>query len=180
MDRDLEKKLQETQEWLQGEFAGIRTGQASPSLLDRIKVESYGSQVPLNQVGTVGIEDARTLRISVWDASQISSVEQALTEADLGVSVATDSSGVRVIFPELTSDRREQLLKLAKAKLEDARIAVRSVRDDEMKQIEKAGKDGDMSEDEVFTAKEQVQSVVEASNKSLEELFTQKEAELKQ
>ena len=180
MDYDIDKKLQETQDWLQNEFTGIRTGQASPGLLDKVHVESYGSKVPLNQVGTVGIEDARTLRVSIWDTSQISVVEQAIRDADLGVSVSTDSAGLRVIFPELTAERREQLLKLAKAKLEDARIAVRSVRDDVMKQIEKSGKEGDLSEDEVFAQKDTIQSAVDSANKTLEDLFNKKEAELNQ
>jgi len=178
MDKDLQQKLNETKEWLKNEFAGIRTGQASPGLLDRVKVESYGSTVPLNQVGTVGVEDARTLRISVWDASQVAGVEESIRNANLGVSLLTDSSGLRVIFPELTSERRVQLNKLAKTKLEEARIAVRSVRDEAMKQIEKGGKNGDLSEDEVFEQKDDVQNQVEESNKSLEQLFNQKEAEL--
>ena len=103
MDKDLQQKLNETKDWLKNEFSGIRTGQASPGLLDRVKVESYGSTVPLNQVGTVGVEDARTLRISVWDASQIAGVEESIRNANLGVSLVTDSPGLRVIFPELTS-----------------------------------------------------------------------------
>ena len=178
MDTDLQKRLQETKEWLQREYAGIRTGQASPALLDGVRVPSYGSQVPLNQVGTVSIEDARTLRVSVWDSSQISSIEQALIDADLGISVATDSAGLRVIFPELTAERREQLLKLAKTKLEDARIRVRTNRDDAMKHIDAAEKAGDMSEDERFAEKEKVQKVVDEVNKGLESLFAQKETEL--
>src|SRR5690606_2188232 len=102
------------------------------------------------QVGSVGIEDARTLRISVWDKGAVSAIEKAIREADLGVSTVADSSGLRVIFPELTSERRTQLLKLAKSKLEDARISVRSVRDEAMKAIDKAQKDGDISEDDRF------------------------------
>jgi ribosome recycling factor len=180
MDKDLQQKLNETKDWLKNEFSGIRTGQASPGLLDRVKVESYGSTVPLNQVGTVGVEDARTLRISVWDASQIAGVEESIRNANLGVSLVTDSSGLRVIFPELTSERRVQLNKLAKTKLEEARIAVRSARDEAMKQIEKDGKSGDLSEDEVFDKKEEVQNQIDDINRDLEQLFTQKESELKQ
>ena len=179
MDLELQKKLQEVKEWLQKEFSGIRTGQASPGLLDSVKVESYGSKMPLNQVGTIGVEDARTLRVSVWDASVVKAAEDAIRDANLGVSVVGDSSGLRVIFPELTSDRREQLLKLAKAKQEDARISVRAVRDEAMKQIEKSEKDGDISEDEKFTKKDAVQSEVEKSNLALEALYAQKESELK-
>lgn len=179
MDTEIKQKLQEAKEWLQKEFSGIRTGQASPALLDSIKVESYGALLPLNQVGTVGIEDARTLRVSVWDASAVKAAEEAIREADLGVSVVGDSSGLRVIFPELTSERREQLLKLAKSKLEDARISVRALRDDAMKVIEKSEKAGEIGEDEKFTKKEAVQNAVDESNRSLEALFEQKETELK-
>lgn len=179
MHTEIQKKLQDIKEWLKKEYAGIRTGQASPALLDGVKVESYGSMVPLNQVGTVGVEDARTLRISVWDSSQVNSIETSIREADLGVSLVTDSSGLRVIFPELTSERREQLLKLAKSKLEDSRISVRGARDEAMKEIDKLGKNGDLSEDEVFTKKEVVQKAVENINKELDMLLAAKEAELK-
>lgn len=178
MENTIQKRLDEIKTWLQGEFSGIRTGQASPSLLDSVKAESYGSMMPLNQMASVGIEDARTLRISPWDVTQIPVIEKALQDADLGISIATDSAGVRAVFPELTVERREQLQKLAKSKLEDARIRVRSVRDDAMKEIEKQEKDGDISEDEKFTKKELVQGKIDASNKSLETSYEQKEAEL--
>ena len=179
MDTDIKQRLAETKDWLQKEYAGIRTGQANPGLLDGVKVESYGSFMPLNQVGSIGIEDARTLRISLWDSSQVGKVEQAIRDAELGVSVVADSAGLRVIFPELTSERREQLLKLAKAKHEDARIAVRAIRDEAMKAIEKAEKDGDISEDERFTKRDAVQVAIDAVNKELEELYNHKDQELK-
>ena len=178
MEGDIAKRLQESVTWLEKEFAGIRSGQASPQLLDAIKVESYGAIVPLQQVGGINVEDARTLRVSVWDAGGIAAVEQAIREADLGVSVSTDSAGLRVIFPELTSERREQLLKLAKGKLEDARITVRSVRDDVMKDIDAAEKAGDISEDDKFARKESVQEAVADTNKKLEALYQNKETEL--
>ncbi|MBP6923959.1 MAG: ribosome recycling factor [Candidatus Pacebacteria bacterium] len=175
---NISDKLKEVNEWLIKEYAGIRTGQASPMLLDGVKVESYGSYLPINQVGSVNIEDARTLRISVWDKGAVSAIERAIQEANLGISTASDSDGVRVIFPDLTSERRVQLLKLAKSKLEDARISVRAVRDESMKAIDKAQKDGDISEDDKFSQKEKVQNQVDDANRSLEALFTQKEIEL--
>jgi ribosome recycling factor len=178
MDSTVSDKLKEVQEWLQKEYAGIRTGQASPMLLDSVKVESYGSYMPLNQVGSINIEDARTLRISVWDKGAVSAIEKAIREADLGISTVSDSDGVRVIFPELTSERRTQLMKLAKSKLEDARISVRAVRDEVMKSLDRQQKDGDISEDEKFSQKEKVQSQVDATNRTLEALFDKKEAEL--
>ena len=176
---DIKQKLNEVKEWLQKEYAGIRTGKSSPALLDSIRVESYGSYMPVNQVANISTEDARTLRVSPWDSSMISAIERAIQDADLGVSLATDSSGVRVIFPELTIERRAQLQKLAKSKLEDARIRVRAVRDDVMKNIDKSEKDGDISEDQKFTQKDAAQKAVDETNRALESLFDQKEVELK-
>jgi len=175
---DFDARMKETTDWLGNEFASIRTGQATPALLDSIKVDSYGSKVPLNQVGSVGVEDARTLRISPWDASSIHDIETAITEADLGVSVATDSAGLRVVFPELTSERREQLLKLAKHKLEDARVSVRSARDERKKDLDKQEKDGELSKDDKFSEMESIQKQVDVTNKSLEDLYHKKETEI--
>ena len=178
MDGDLEKRLHSITDWLTNEYAGIRTGQATPALLDSITVEQYGAKVPINQIGSVGVEDARTLRISPWDAGSIAALEQAITEADLGVSVATDSAGLRVIFPELTSERRDQLVKLAKQKLEDARVSVRSARDDAMKKIDAAQKAGDISEDECFGQKDTVQKHIDTTNTTLDTLCNKKEQEI--
>lgn len=175
---DFEKRSKELQEWLRQEFTGIRTGQAAPALLDSVKVESYGAVVPLQQVGSIGIEDARTLRVSPWDVGAIKSIETAINDSDLGVSVATDSQGLRVIFPELTADRRQQLLRLAKAKHEEARVSLRSARDEAMKEIDKAEKDGDISEDEKFTKRESLQKKVDAVNIALDEMLKEKEAEI--
>jgi ribosome recycling factor len=175
---DFQKRAQEITAWLEREYTSIRSGQATPGLLDGIKVSSYGTLVPLNQVGSVSVEDARTLRISLWDAGQVSTVETAIREADLGLSVVTDSSGLRVIFPELTSERRSQLLKLAKSKLEDARVSLRSIRDEVMKQIDKDEKAGEISEDQKFSQKEAVQKVVDETNRQLEAHLVRKEAEV--
>jgi ribosome recycling factor len=171
-------RLTEIREWLEKEFSAIRTGRATPTLLDGIRVEAYGSMMPLNQVGSVGVEDARTIRIAPWDTTQIAAIERALREADLGVSVMTDSAGVRVVFPELTGERRQQLKKLAKGKLEEARIAVRGARDEAQKEVERQFKDGDISEDDKFAAKERLQKLVDDANRTLEALFDKKDSEL--
>ncbi len=178
MDETQKKRFTDIVEWLDKEFSTIRTGQATPTLLDGVRVESYGSMLPLNQVGSVGIEDARTLRISPWDATQVKAVEKAIADANLGLSVMADSSGVRVIFPELTGERRQQLVKLAKSKLEDARVSVKAVRDDIMKAIDAAEKSGDMSQDDKFVQKEEAQKLVDAANRALEARFSEKEAEI--
>jgi ribosome recycling factor len=116
--------------------------------------------------------------VSVWDASLIKEVERGITASDLGVSVAADSTGLRVIFPTLTSERRVQLLKLAKAKLEEARVSIRGARDEAMKDIDAKEKGGEMSEDDKFGAKEILQKKVDAGNSSLEAHYSQKEKEI--
>jgi ribosome recycling factor len=175
---NLKKKIAETEDWLKKEFSGVRTGRATPALLDNIKVDSYGSRLPLNQVGTVGVEDARTLRVSPWDASQVKEVEKAITVANLGVSVAVDDRGIRVSFPELTSERRESLMKLAKTKVEDAKITLRGARDEVWNDIQRKEKEGEMGEDEKFRSKEDMQKLIDAGNKSFEELLKKKEVEI--
>jgi len=175
---DFESRLQTIVVWLTNEYGGIRTGQATPQLLDSVKVESYGSLMPINQVASIGIEDARTIRVSPWDSSIVKSLETAIRDADLGVSVVADSSGLRIIFPELTGDRRTQLLKLAKSKLEDARVSVRSARDEVMKELEKQQKENEISEDEKFAKKEDTQKKVDTVNRTLDALYEKKELEI--
>ncbi len=174
----LKNKIKETEDWMKKEYTGIRTGMASPQLLDSIQVESYGQRMPLNQVGSVSIADPRSLLVTPWDASQVKAVEKAITVANLGVSLKTDEKGVRVFFPELTSERREMLMKVAKEKQEQAKITLRGVRDEVVKDIEAKEKEGGMGEDERFRFKAEMQKLVDAGNKALEEIFTKKEKEI--
>lgn len=176
--KPFDTKLKDATEWLLREYSTIRTGRATPALLDMIEIEAYGSRMRLEQVGSVGVEDARTLRISLWDKGQIKSVEKAIVDANLGLSVMSDDKGIRVIFPELTSDRRAQLLKLAKSKLEEARVAVRKSRDEAMKDLDAREKEGDMGEDEKFKLKEDIQKRVDGANRALDEALSSKEAEI--
>lgn len=178
--QNFSKRGDEVVAWLEREFAGVRTGRATPALLDLVSVESYGTRVPMQNVGSVSVEDARTLRISVWDKDAIKNVEKAIVEADLGVSTVADGSGLRVIFPELTGERRTQLLKIAKAKHEEARVSLRGARDETMKEIDALEKNGEMSQDEKFSTKESLQKRVDALNASLNVLLEQKEKEIAQ
>ena len=178
--KTFDDRAAEVVDWLGKEFATIRTGRATSALLDAIRVDSYGAKVPLNQVGSIAIEDPRTLRVSAWDSGSISNIERAILDAELGVSVVVDDSGLRVVFPELTSERREQLLKVAKAKLEEARVSLRGARDEAVKEIDAAQKNGDMSEDERFNAKEDLQKKVDTKNKELSGMFDLKEKEIQQ
>lgn len=177
---EFQKKLDGVIEWLRNEYVAIRTGQANPSLLDSVRVDSYGSKVALNQVGSVGIEDARTLRISAWDSDSIGAIERALMDADLGIGVVTDSQGLRVSFPELTGERREQLIRLAKQKMEEGRVRVRNARDERMKNIESRNKAKEIGDDDARREKEQVQKQIDDTNRKLESLYEQKEKEINQ
>jgi ribosome recycling factor len=174
----LKGKIKETEDWIKKEYLGIRTGMASPQLLDSVVVESYGQRMPLNQIGSVSIVDAKSLIVTPWDASQVKAVEKAITVADLGVSLKTDEKGVRVFFPDLTSERREMLMKIAKEKLEQAKITLRGVRDETVKEIENKEKEGGMGEDDKFRFKGEMQKLVDGGNKTLEEVFIKKEKEI--
>ena len=176
--KNFDTELQEVVNWLQKELASIRTGRATVTLLDSIFVEAYGSKMPLNQVASISQEDPKTLNVHPFDASQASLVEKALNEADLGVSVSNSSTGIRVIFPELTSERRELLIRQANLKLEDARVSVRSKRDEIKKAIQEEKKSGDFSDDDERRSEEQMQNKVDLVNDKLEEMFNHKEKEI--
>ena len=164
--------------WLVAELQGLRTGRASPALLDAVQVEVYGSIMKLPQVASVTVEDARSLYILPWDKGQLKPIEKAITLADLGVGVGADDKGVRVSFPELTTERRGQLIKLLKSKLEEARVSLKGERTKAMEEIEKKQKDDELSEDDARRAKEDAQKLIDAGNKKLEELAERKEKEL--
>lgn len=174
----LKQKIDDTATWLQQELSGVRTGQAAPALLDVIKVEVYGTFTPLNQVASVTIEDSKTLRINAWDAGNVKAIERAITESNLGVSTGTDDKGVRVNFPALTTERRTQLIKVVSGKLEEARIALRHERDRVWNEIQKQEKDGEMSEDEKFRSKEEMEKLIREGNDMLQSLADAKEKEL--
>ena len=134
--------LSETGEWLKNELSSIRTGQASPAILDSVTVDSYGSRMPINQVGTVTLEGPRALRVSVWDKNLTKAIEKAIAEKDLGLSVSADDAGVRVFFPQVTTEQKEKFVKLAKDRLEEARIRVRKEREAVSGELQKLQKEG--------------------------------------
>lgn len=165
------------EDWLKKEYSSLRTGQANPALLDSVKVDSYGAPVPISQVASVTTEGARTLRITPWDASQIKEIEKAIIVASLGVSVTVDDKGLRVNVPDLTAERRTQILKIAKEKLEDARRTMRTHRDDVMKDLQAQEKAG-VGKDDIFRYKAEVQKIIDDSNKKMEEIYSKKEKEI--
>ena len=172
------KNLAACEEWLSKEYSQLHTGRAAPVLLDGVAVEAYGSFQPIKNVASVTIEDPKTLRVAPWDKTMIKEIEKGIQASNLGLSVATDSDGVRVIFPMLTTENREKLVKVLKQKLEDARISVRKAREEVQNDIEAKAKEGGFSEDDKFRAKEELQKNVDEANKELEALFEKKQTEV--
>lgn len=165
-------ELKKVEEWLSKEYGGVHSGRATPMILDNINVESYGSFMPIKNVASISIEDPKTLRIAPWDKSQIKGIESAISAANLGLSVVSDSDGVRAIFPMLTTENRTKLVKILKEKLEEARISVRQERQAEIE------KTGDLPEDDQKRAKDDIQKCVDEANQSLEAIFAKKETEV--
>lgn len=171
---DFSTKGKEVVEWLRREYTGISTGRATPAILDLVSVESYGSRTAIPHVASVTIEDPRTLRVAPWDKTQLKSIETALRDADLGLSVSVDDMGLRIFFPQLTTERRAQLVKVLKDRLEDARVKVRMLRQETQKDIEVAS----LPEDDAKRAADELQKKVEEYNRHLEDVFTKKEGEV--
>ncbi|TSC62466.1 MAG: ribosome recycling factor [Parcubacteria group bacterium Gr01-1014_48] len=172
------KSVKGVEEWLQKEFSTIRTSRASPSLLDGVFVDAYGTKMPIMQVASMASEDARTLRVAPWDMTQVKAIEKAITVANLGVSVSVDDHGIRVHFPELTGERRAMLAKLAKERLEQARITLRQERDKVWNDIQDKEHAGSIPEDVKFQAKDALQKIMDETNKRLEEMTEKKEKEI--
>lgn len=171
-------KLTEVEDWLGREYLGIRTGKAAPAVLDGVMVDSYGSKTPLKHVAAIGVEDAKTIKVTPWDRSQLGEIQKAIEAANLGLSVAPDSAGLRVIFPALTEERRKLLIKLTSEKLEDARISVRKEREKVWNEIQTDEKAGKLSEDDKFKGKDELQKLIDEANKKLEDLAKKKETEI--
>lgn len=169
---NLKNNLKKIEDWLSKEYASVHTGRATPLVLDSIMVESYGQYMPIKNIASVSVEDPKTLRIAPWDKSAIKEIEKAIQSADIGLSVLSDSDGVRAIFPMLTTETRQKLVKVLKEKLEDARISVRKERQTEMDNLD------DLTEDEQKRAKDEIQKTVDESNKNLEAIFNKKEVEV--
>lgn len=175
---EFKRASESTLEWLKSEYTGIRTGRAMPSILDRVSIIAYGSPMSINQLATVSIEDSRTLRIVPWDKEVAKDIDKSIRESNLGLSVALDAAGLRVSFPELTGERRTMLSKLAREKLEESRIRVRSEREKSIATFERKLKDGILSEDDKFKFKSELQKLVDEANQKLEELTIKKEKEI--
>lgn len=177
---DLKRRMDGAISALDKEFQGLRTGRASVNLLEPIMVDAYGSKMPINQVGTVGVPEPRMLTVQVWDKTMTKAVEKAIRESDLGLNPQVDGQLLRIPLPDLSEERRGELAKVAAKYAESARIAVRNVRRDGMDSLKKAEKDGDLSQDERHLYEEEVQEMTDKFVSRIDEALGSKEKEIMQ
>ena len=178
--KDIQRRMDGALEVLHREFSGLRTGRASTSLLDPITIDAYGQQMPMNQVGTVGVPEPRMLTVQVWDKGFVSSVEKAIRDSDLGLNPASDGQLVRIPIPPLNEERRVEITKIAGKYAEETRIAVRNVRRHAMDELKKAEKDGDISQDEHHDYDGETQVLTDEYIKKIDDALHHKEEEIMQ
>lgn len=175
---DLTKRMSGAVDTFNNRLKGLRTGRASVSLLDSIQVDSYGNRVPLNQVGTVNAPEARLLTVQVWDQSIAPSVEKAIANSDLGLNPVTDGNLVRVPIPDLSEERRREIVKIASQYAEEGRIAVRNVRRDGMDSLKKMEKDSEISKDEHKSFSDDIQKLTDKHIEMIDSKLKEKEADI--
>lgn len=177
---DLVRRMDGTVAVLRKEFAGLRTGRATPSLLDPVTVEAYGAQMPINQVATVNVPEPRMISVQVWDKSMTKAVEKAIRDAELGLNPMADGQLVRVPIPELNEERREELSRVAGKYAEQSRVAVRNVRHDGINKLKRMEKDGDLSEDDHRLWDDEVQSITDEHIEKIDSMLEVKQTEIMQ
>lgn len=177
---DVKRRMDSALETLRKEFQGLRTGRASVSLLEPVMVDAYGSTVPLSQVGTVSVPEPRMLTVTVWDKGMVKAVEKGIRDANLGLNPMADGTLIRVPLPDLNSERRQELSKLAGKYAEQSRVSVRNVRRDGMEMLKKAEKDGDITQDEHRKWSDEVQALTDSHIKKIDEALQAKEKDIMQ
>ena len=175
---DVKRRMQASLGVLKQELGGLRTGRASPNLVEPIQVDAYGSHMPMNQVATVSVPEPRLISIQVWDNSVVKAVEKAIRDSNLGLNPSTEGTTVRIRIPELNQERRQELVKVAHKYAEAARVAVRHVRRDGLDHLKKLQKDGHVSEDEIKRHETEVQKATDQSIADIDRALAHKEKEI--
>ncbi len=176
--KEFTRKMDKTLEVLQEDFGAIRAGRANARVLDRISVEYYGQETPIGQVGTISSPDARTLMIAPWDGSLLKAIEKAIQVSDLGINPQNDGRVIRLVFPQLTEERRKELTKQVKNLGEGSKVAVRNIRRDAMDYIKKLKKDSEITEDDQKKAEKDLQELTDKYIKKVDDACAVKEKEL--
>lgn len=174
------KRLDEIHNWLVEELKGVRVGRATPALVDNIDVKSYGGIQPLKHLASISIDDPKTLRVTPWDKGQIGDIQSAIDSANLGISTSPDDTSVRVIFPDLNEEKRQSLVKIANTKAEDAKVSIRKERERTLQDVQTQEKAGEISEDEMFRLKKDLQKMIDESMQKLDDLVDKKTKEIEQ
>ena len=177
---DIERRMNGAVEALRRELAGLRAGRASAALLEPVTVDAYGSKMPINQVGTVGVPDPRMLTVQVWDQGLVGAVEKAVRNSGLGLNPQTEGTLVRVPIPQLTEERRVEMTKVANKYAEQARVAVRNVRRDGIEKLRRMEKDGEISQDDQRAWSDDIQDLTNTTTKVIDETVSTKEKEIMQ
>ena len=175
--KTFDEKMAKSIEHLQSDYQGIRAGRANPHVLDKIKVDYYGTPTPLQQVGNVTVPEARMIQIAPWEKTLIKEIEKAIMSSDLGITPSNDGSVIRLVFPELTEERRKELAKDVKKKAEDCKVAIRNIRRDGIDAIKKLGK-GEISEDEAKDLEDSLQKLTDKYIKDTDKLMEDKSKEI--
>ena len=173
-----DEKMRKTVEYLASDYATIRAGRANPHVLDKIKVNYYGTPTPIQQVGNITVPEARMIQIAPWEKSLIKEIEKAIMASDVGITPSNDGSIIRLVFPELTEERRKDLVKEVKKKGEDGKVAVRNIRRDANDAFKKLGKSSDISEDEVKELEEKVQKLTDKYIANVDKAVEEKTKEI--
>ncbi|WP_254116658.1 ribosome recycling factor [Bacillus licheniformis] len=175
---ETKERMQKAISAYQRELATVRAGRANPSLLDKVAVEYYGAQTPLNQIASITVPEARMLVITPYDKTALGDIEKAIQKADLGVTPSNDGNIIRITIPPLTEERRKELAKLVKKYSEDAKVAVRNIRRDANDDLKKLEKNGEMTEDELRSSTEEVQKLTDEYVSKIDEITKDKEKEI--
>ena len=176
--QETKESMSKSIEALERELNRVRTGRASLSILDGIKVDYYGTLTPLNQMATLAVPESRLITIQPWDISVIKDIEKAILKSDLGLTPANDGKIVRIAIPPLTEERRKELVKLVHKMCEEHKVSVRNVRRDSNELLKSLKKDGDISEDEAFKAQDEIQKITDEHVKLIDDCYTNKEKEI--
>ena len=178
-ENDLRRRMNGAINSLKDEFIGLRTGRASTALLDTLKVDAYGSKMPINQVASLSTPEARLILIQVWDQSMVTGIEKSIRESDLGLNPQTEGSTIRIPIPELSEERRIELVKVAGKYSEQAKVSIRNVRRDIIENIRKLEKDSSISEDEKRDSENKIQNITDEFVKEIDNMLAQKEQDIK-
>lgn len=171
-------KMQKTIEHLQGEYASVRAGRANPHVLDKLRVDYYGTPTPIQQVGNISVPDPRIIQIQPWEKNILKDIEKAIQASDIGINPTNDGNVIRLVFPELSEERRRDLVKEIKKKGEDAKVAVRNIRRDGNDSFKKLSKNEDLSEDEVKDLEDELQKTTDKFIKEIDSMIDEKSKEI--